>query len=167
MLIKPYMLNVLTKIRTFHQPFTGKFSKLQILLIERVLRLIERDYTHWKGLVVLTCVYCQFLQELGHSLYWVVHLYITRRIWSAFWGFLWKMMVHTGRVIPTTCISNLFCFRHLLDASSVSACSSQKNMPSLFSASDCCWMFNSEVSLDDLWLYHLRERLWVIHYSIY
>ena len=49
------MLNVLTKIRTFHQPFTGKLSKLQILLIERVLRLIERDYTHWKGLVVLTC----------------------------------------------------------------------------------------------------------------
>ena len=58
------MLNVLTKIRTFHQPFTGKFSKLQILLIERVLRLIERDYTHWKGLVVLTC---ELHNDYSHS----------------------------------------------------------------------------------------------------
>ena len=51
------MLHVLTKNTKCHQPFTGKWTKLQILLIERVLRLTERDYTHWKGLVVLTCEY--------------------------------------------------------------------------------------------------------------
>ena len=51
------MLHVLTQNTKCHQPYTGKWTKLQILLIERVLRLTERDYTHWKGLVVLTCDY--------------------------------------------------------------------------------------------------------------
>ena len=49
------MLHVITKNTKDSPTLTGKFSHLQILLIERVLLLTERDYTHWKGLVVLTC----------------------------------------------------------------------------------------------------------------
>ena len=59
---------MLQKIQNFHQPLTGKFSKLQILLIERVLRLTERDYSHWKGPVVLTCEWLfQKCEKLGTS----------------------------------------------------------------------------------------------------
>ena len=70
MLVYPYMLHVLTKNTKVSPTFDWQVLKTAILLIEKLLRLTERDHTHWKGPVFLPVIYSSYktiTPETSHS----------------------------------------------------------------------------------------------------